>query len=172
MMIKVDNICFKDELKSIFVCELYYRVAMDIASLLPKTKVWNKYILVAINCYSKWCKAKAVTNHGVKTIAKFLEDDVICRYGVPKFVLIDNGGEWGEKFDVMCKDNSIHHQHTTSKWTWVMGWLNSWSKLLNMASPFFLQHHKIWTIGMNNRPKSCLDIDVGFRLTPSFYLSW
>ncbi len=39
MMIKVDNICFKDELKSIFVCELYYRVAMDIASLLPKTKV-------------------------------------------------------------------------------------------------------------------------------------
>jgi hypothetical protein len=35
-----------------------------------------------------------MANHGAKTIAKFLEDDVICRYGVPKFVLTNNGGEW------------------------------------------------------------------------------
>jgi hypothetical protein len=34
-----------------------------------------------------------MADHGVKT-TKILEDDVICRYGVPKFVLIDIGGEW------------------------------------------------------------------------------
>jgi hypothetical protein len=32
-----------------------------------------------------------VADHGVKAVVKFLEDDVICRYGVPKFVLTDNG---------------------------------------------------------------------------------
>ncbi len=69
--------------------------------------------MVAINCYSKWCKAKAIANHGAKTKSKFLEDDVICRYEVLRFVLIYNGGEWGVKFDVMCKDYSIHHQHIT-----------------------------------------------------------
>ncbi len=73
-------------------------------------------ILVAIDHYSKWCKAKAVADHGAKITARFLEDDVICRYGVPKFVLTNNGGEWATKFDVMCKDYGIHHQHTAPQW--------------------------------------------------------
>jgi hypothetical protein len=45
-----------------------------------------------------------------------LEDDIICRYGVPKFVLTDNGGEWAAKFDVMCNDYEIQHQHTAPQW--------------------------------------------------------
>jgi hypothetical protein len=105
MVIKVGSIRFEDEeLKSIPICELFYRGFMDIARPLLETKLGNKYILVTIDHYSKWCEAKAVVDHGAKTIAKFLEDDVICRYKVPKFVLIDNGGEWATKFDVMCRD--------------------------------------------------------------------
>jgi transposase InsO family protein len=81
-----------------------------------ETRTGNKYILVAIDHYSKWCEAKAVADHGAKTAARFLEDDVICRYGVPEFVLTDNGGEWAAEFDAMCKDYGIHHQHTTPQW--------------------------------------------------------
>ncbi len=95
MVRKVGNIHSKDEeLKSIHVCELFYKVAMDTTWPLLKTKSGNKYILVAIDHYSKWCEAKAIVDHGVKTSARFLEDDVVCRYKVPKFLLIDNGGEW------------------------------------------------------------------------------
>jgi hypothetical protein len=89
---------------------------MDTAGPLPETKSGNKYILVAIDHYSKWCEAKAIADHGVKTAARFLEDDVICRYGVPKFVLTNNGGEWAAEFDAMCKDYGIHHQHTAPQW--------------------------------------------------------
>jgi hypothetical protein len=103
-------------LKSIPVCDLFHRVALDIARPLPETKSDNKYILVAIDHYSKWCKAKAVADHGAKTAARFLEDEIICKYGVPKFVLTDNGGEWAAKFDVMCKDYAIQHQRTTPQW--------------------------------------------------------
>jgi len=105
-----------EELKSIPVCDLFYRVAMDTAGPLPKTKSGNRYILVVIDHYSKWCEAKAVVDHGAKTTASFLEDDVICRYRVPKFVLTDNGGEWAIEFDAMCKDYEIHHQHTAPQW--------------------------------------------------------
>ncbi len=96
-----------EELKSIPICDLFHRVAMDTARPLLETKPGNKYILVAIDHYSKWCEAKAVVDHGAKTAARFLEDDIICRYGVPKFVLIDNGGEWAAEFDVMCRDYGI-----------------------------------------------------------------
>jgi len=105
-----------EEMKNIHVCELFYHVALDTAGPLPKTNIGNKYILVVIDHYSKWCKAKAMANHGAKTVAKFLEDDVICWYGIPKFVLIDNSGEWAAEFYVMCKDYGIQHQHTTPQW--------------------------------------------------------
>jgi hypothetical protein len=105
-----------EEMKSILVCELFYRIALNTAGPLPKTKTWNKYILVVVDHYSKWCKAKAVADHGAKTAAKFLEDDVICKYGVPKFVFTNNGGEWVAEFDVMCKDYGIQHQHIAPQW--------------------------------------------------------
>jgi hypothetical protein len=105
-----------EHLKSIPVHDLFYRIALDTAGPLPETKSGNKYILVAIDHYSKWCEAKTVADHGAKIAAKFLEDEIICRYGVPRFVLIDNGGEWAVEFDTMCGDYAIQHQRTTPHW--------------------------------------------------------
>jgi hypothetical protein len=105
-----------EELKSIPVCDLFYKVALDTTGPLPETKAGNRYVLVAIDHYSKWCEAKAVADHGAKTAAKFLEDEVICRYGMPRFVLTDNEGEWAAEFDVMCNDYGIHHQRTAPQW--------------------------------------------------------
>jgi hypothetical protein len=98
------------------VCDLFHQVALDTAGPLPETRSGNKYILVAIDHYSKWCEAKAVVDHGAKTTTRFLEDDIICRYGVPKFILTDNGGEWAAEFDVMCRDYVIQHQRTAPQW--------------------------------------------------------
>ncbi len=96
-----------EQLKSILVCDLFYRIALDTAGPLLETRSSNKYVLVAIDHYFKWCKAKAVTDHGARTATRFLEDDLICKYGVPQFILTDNGGEWGAEFDTMCKDYAI-----------------------------------------------------------------
>ncbi len=71
---------------------------------------------MAIDHYSKWCEAKAVADHGAKTAARFLEDDIICRYGIPRFILTNNGGEWAAEFEMMCRDYGIQHQRTTPQW--------------------------------------------------------
>jgi hypothetical protein len=55
MVRKVGNIRSEDEeLKSMLVCELFYKVALDTVIPLLEPKSGNKYILVAINHYSKW----------------------------------------------------------------------------------------------------------------------
>jgi hypothetical protein len=73
----------------------------------------NIFILVVKDHYSKWCEAKVVFHHVAKTVTKFLEDDIICRYGIPKFIFTNNGGKWSTKFDIMYKNYGITHQHTT-----------------------------------------------------------
>jgi len=88
-------------------------VALNIVMPLLETYNSNKYTLVAIHHYFKWCETKAVVDHDVKTIARFLEDEIIYRFGVPKYVLTNYGFEWVAKFDQLCKNYEIVHQHTT-----------------------------------------------------------
>jgi hypothetical protein len=89
---------------------------MDTARPLLKTKGGHKHIIVSIYHYLKWNKTKVVPNHRVKTATKFFEDEIICRYVVPKFVIINNVGEWLIKFDIMCKNYGIAHQFMALKW--------------------------------------------------------
>jgi hypothetical protein len=52
----------------------------------PKTRGGYKYILMAIDHYAKWSEAKGFLDHGAKTTAKFLENEIIYRYGIPRFI--------------------------------------------------------------------------------------
>jgi len=47
MVKRVGSMCSEDEeMKNIHVCELFYRVVLDIVGPLLETKLGNKYILV------------------------------------------------------------------------------------------------------------------------------
>jgi hypothetical protein len=77
------------------------------------TLVGKIYVLIVIDHYSKWCDVKAVIDHDVKTIAMFFLNDGICKFKVPEYILMDNGFEWFVKFDQVCKNYGIIHQHYT-----------------------------------------------------------
>lgn len=102
-----------EKMKNIIICDLFYEVTVDIVGLLSQTKSGNKYVLVVINDYSKWCETKLVKEHITTIVARFFEEEIICKFGVPKYVLIDNGGEWTIKFDMMCNFFGITHQFIT-----------------------------------------------------------
>jgi hypothetical protein len=91
---KPNNIQFGiEELNNIPICHLFYRVAFGTIRSLLKIEVNNKYVIIAINHYSTWCGTKLVKEHTIETTAKFLEKKIICRFGVFKYVFINNGGE-------------------------------------------------------------------------------
>jgi len=70
----IGNIKFDvKDLKSIMVYDLFYKIAFDIISPFPKTTDGKKYILVAIDHYSKWCEAKVIFDHTTIITTKFLE---------------------------------------------------------------------------------------------------
>jgi hypothetical protein len=109
MVKQINNIRSYIKEMNIHVWDQFYKVTLDIIGPLPKTNNGHKYILVAIDHYCKWVEAKVVVEHEAQIVANFLENEIIYRFGVPRYVLINNGGEWAVEFDQLCKNYGITH---------------------------------------------------------------
>jgi hypothetical protein len=59
-------------IKKIPICDLFYKVFFDTIGLLMAIKTSNKYVLIAIDHYFKWCEANPIKEHIIETIIKFL----------------------------------------------------------------------------------------------------
>jgi hypothetical protein len=88
---------------------------------IPEITNGNKYVLVTIDHYSKWCETWPIKEHDACIIVKFLEDEVICRYGVPKYILTNNGSEWMKEFGQICHE-LWHHTLVYSPYLASMQW--------------------------------------------------
>ncbi len=51
--------------------------------------------------------------HDIRIITKFLEDEIIYKFGILRYILTDNGGEWATDFDKVYKNYGITHQYMT-----------------------------------------------------------
>ena len=59
-------------------------LGMDvIGRIAPKASNGHKYILVAIDYFTKWVEATSYSVLRAKHVAQFIENNIICRYGVP-----------------------------------------------------------------------------------------
>jgi transposase InsO family protein len=56
-----------------------------------------KYVVVVVEYFSKWIEAKALATITLATIQKFLWQNVICCFRVPKSLTVDNGTKFGSK---------------------------------------------------------------------------
>src|SRR5690242_11000429 len=93
----------------------FYRVGIDIKGPLPITKEGNRYIIVAMNYLTKWPEAKAISDIKAKTVAKFIYEDIICRYGTPTILLSDRGTNFmSELIQELCNNFQIKHHKSSA----------------------------------------------------------
>ena len=78
-------------LKPITVNQTWELIGIDGTGPLPVTPNNNRYILDAVDYFSKFCVAKAVADLTAITTAQFLFDEIVCRFGMPKSLISDHG---------------------------------------------------------------------------------
>ena len=66
-----------------------------IGEIRPTASNGHRYIVVAVDYFSKWIEAESYTSVGSKQMARFIERNIICRYGLPHHVVTDNGVKLG-----------------------------------------------------------------------------
>jgi transposase InsO family protein len=70
---------------------------------LPPAQGNLKYIVVAVEYFSKWIEAKPLATITLATIQKFFWQNIVCRFGVPKAITVDNGTQFdAETFKDFC----------------------------------------------------------------------
>lgn len=67
------------------------RVQMDILGLLPTTRIGNRFLLVIVDCFTKWVETFPLKNIRAKTVAEVFVSQFISRHGVPTEVHTDQG---------------------------------------------------------------------------------
>jgi hypothetical protein len=76
------------------VGEPWERISIDITGPHPPSRNGNRYILTAMDMFSKWAEAWPIRNHEAVTVARILSDQLFARFGIPAQLLSVRGPEF------------------------------------------------------------------------------
>jgi hypothetical protein len=94
--------------------EPFYQIGIDFVGPLKKTKRGNKYIIVAVDYFTKWPEARAVKEATAKETVEFIMEEIICRHGCPEKIVSDRGTHFkNELVDGLMKKFQIKHNLST-----------------------------------------------------------
>jgi hypothetical protein len=66
------------------------KVGMDLVGPLPTAQGNYRFAAVAVDYFMKWVEAKPLANIKAPTIQKFFWQNIVCRFGVPRDLTVDN----------------------------------------------------------------------------------
>jgi hypothetical protein len=98
------------------------RWGLDIVGPLPTAQGNLKFIFVVVEYFTKWIEARAVSTITSKTAQKFFWQNIICRFGVPFKLTIDNDKQFdNQEFMEFCSSigtkpvfASVYHPQSNS----------------------------------------------------------
>nr|GEY85090.1 reverse transcriptase domain-containing protein [Tanacetum cinerariifolium] len=76
-----------------------------------------KFLIVAMDYFTKWIEAKAVATITGGQVKKFVWDNIVCRFGIPREIISDNGKQfadnpfkdWCDKLNITQRFASVKH---------------------------------------------------------------
>ncbi|GJV58278.1 reverse transcriptase domain-containing protein [Tanacetum coccineum] len=95
----------------------FYKWGIDIAGPFPEGPGKVKFLIVAMDYFTKWIEAKAVATITGNQVKKFVWDNIVCRFGLPGEIVSDNGKQfsdnpfkdWCEKLSITQRFASVKH---------------------------------------------------------------
>ncbi|GJX74844.1 reverse transcriptase domain-containing protein [Tanacetum coccineum] len=92
------------KLTSITSSWLFYKWGIDIVGPFPEGPGKVKFLIVAIDYFTKWIEAKPVATITGAQVKKFVWDNIVCRFGLPGEIISDNEKQFR---DNLFKDWSL-----------------------------------------------------------------
>ena len=84
------------------------RVAMDLLDMLVTTTRGNRYVLVMVDCFSRWTEACPLPDKTAQSVADAFFNQIVCRFGVS--LRIESCRNY-----VYCVDHIKQERHRTTQ---------------------------------------------------------
>ncbi|GJV10666.1 reverse transcriptase domain-containing protein [Tanacetum coccineum] len=96
---------------------IFYKWGIDIAGPFLEGPGKVKFLIVAMDYFTKWIEAKAVATISGGQVKKFVWDNIVCRFGLLGEIVSDNGKQfnnnpfkdWCEKLNITQRFTSVKH---------------------------------------------------------------
>ena len=86
---------------------------LDIMGSFPIAIRQLKFLVVGIDYFIKWVEAEAMATITEKNIRNFVWRNIICRYGIPRVLVLDNGKQFdNDSFKDFCLQLRIKNQYS------------------------------------------------------------
>lgn len=103
-----------EELSTTIVPWPFHQWGMDILGPFPQASGQVKFLVVAIDYFTKWIKAEHLATITSAKIQKFFYKNIVSRFGVPRMVITDNGTQFFDKgFRVLLEGLHIKQRFTS-----------------------------------------------------------
>ncbi|XP_025678147.1 uncharacterized protein [Arachis hypogaea] len=104
---------------------------IDLVGPFPTAPRQLRYLIVAIDYYTKWIKAEPLASITATQCRKFLWRQIITRFGIPEIVISDNGTQFADKkFREFLKGLRISHRFSSVEHLQTNGQVESANKVI------------------------------------------
>ena len=85
-----------------------------IGAIEPKAANGYRFILVAIDYFTKWVEAASYASVTRSVVVRFIKREITCRYGLRRKIITDNDTNLNNKMmGEMCEEFKIQHDNST-----------------------------------------------------------
>ena len=104
---------------------------IDFTMCNPPSTTGHHYIIVVMDCFTKWAEAMSTYNNDAKTMALLLFNHIIAWFGIPKSIITDHGTHFCNA--MMAELTSmlhLDHEHSSPYYLQANGQVESINRIL------------------------------------------
>lgn len=120
-------------------------IAVDIMGPFPRSPRGFSYLLVVADWFSKYTLLCPMRDATANNVVKFLENQVFLIYGVPQFIICDNGSQFaGKTFKKLAETYQIQKIWFSPRYAAQCNFVERNNKTVGQAIRSYLDEHKNW----------------------------
>ena len=97
------------------ISQPWHTIGVDIMGSFSTTPRQKRFLLVIVDYFTRWVEIFALRNITAIDIVNILINEVICRYGIPSYILSDNGPQFvSQLFNDVCTSLGIKRKFTAN----------------------------------------------------------